>query len=349
METSQACIFFLSAGKKRVLWEITNKCNARCKHCCSNSTEEGLPNELSSQRITKLLEELRNFGFNQIYFTGGEPLLKHNFINTLTHTRQLFDDVVLSTNGGVIDENIADKIATIGLDYVSVSIDSFSSEKHDIFRGGTCGLHNRACNAVKLLSSRGVRVIVACTITNENSEELENMLQLAKTLNANALLTQFFLPVGRAVDYKEFFISGDKRKTLEEKIYYLKQKCESETNPIKIKYKRFLNKGTPLEKCLGGDRFLYITAEGKVGPCPWICKIEPKYMSSNTLHEHSFESLFNSIEIQHFKDLLNKREQLHNYGACEIKDCKHGCPAIAKIYKGNFMEFDLFCDINIKD
>ncbi len=346
MEKVPVCVFSLKEGQKRILWEITNKCNVSCKHCCSKATKDGLKNELGYKRLEEIATEIANAGFNQVYFTGGEPLLKEHFIDLLTYVRDIFNSVIFVTNGLIIDKNIADSIAKTKVNYVCVSIDSISPCKHNKLRNFE-GLYEKACETVKLLLQRGVPVRVSFTITNENYNELESAYDLAKSLNANALLISYFWPVGYGSIHPELTISNNTRQELEERLQLLKERVNVDKSTTEIKHKRFGIFGRTqigLEDCPGGVDFLYITANGKVGPCPWVCKLDHCYTSFKTLNKNSFREVYSSEEIYEYRKMVSEREKIHN---CKqrIENCGHGCPALAKVNKGSYMKFDPFCEV----
>jgi sulfatase maturation enzyme AslB (radical SAM superfamily) len=57
-----------------VVWNFTNACNLKCKHCYQSA---GLrtADELTTEEKFKAVEELAKAGVVSIAFSGGEPLL----------------------------------------------------------------------------------------------------------------------------------------------------------------------------------------------------------------------------------------------------------------------------------
>ena len=85
--------------------ELTRKCNARCKHCIVDALYEK-ENELSTERILKLIEELHDEGCEDITFTGGEPFLREEWPLFVQKARSLNMNVVMMTNGLKINDAI---------------------------------------------------------------------------------------------------------------------------------------------------------------------------------------------------------------------------------------------------
>lgn len=336
---STSCMFSLKPGGKRILWEITDRCNAYCKHCSTRATETGTK-ELSTEELKRAFSEASGVGFNQLYITGGEPFLREDIFELIDFGKESFRDIMLSTNGSFIDENIADRVAKSGIGYTLISLDSIDPNKHDEFRNMK-GLYQKACESVKILSSKGIHVTINSVITSNNYSSLENVVKLADSLNASSLLLSPFLPIGRGADNKELLITSEQFRSVEEEIEIIK----NDYSGLKIKYKRSREENAPLEVCPGGRDYVTITSDGRMLPCPWLYEFS-QFITLSTLQGSSFQEVYRSKEINLFNDLVDERIQKQDCGLCEIKECGHGCLALAQIYEGNHMQFDPFCKTN---
>jgi heme d1 biosynthesis radical SAM protein NirJ len=84
--------------------------------------------------------------------------------------------VGLSTNGTLIDTANIDRIATIGYDYVGISIDGMR-ETHDRFRQ-KAGAFDASLNAIRLCRDAGIKVGMRFTPTQDTAGELPAILRL---------------------------------------------------------------------------------------------------------------------------------------------------------------------------
>lgn len=338
MNISTACMYS-SPGNIRILWEITNRCNANCQHCCNDSAiNKDSINELSQKRLTELFEEAKMFGVNQMYLTGGEPLLRDDFFNILYEARIRFKKTIISSNGYYIDRNVAMEFKRVKPDYVMLSLDSTSASLHDQNRR-LIGLHDKVCAAINILSSVLVPVRVNITITQFNYKELDKLAYLSKELGAEMVLFSTFVPVGRGSNQINLFLDDSQIKEIEIEI----EKIKKQNIGLEIKYKRTKQMGTALEECPGADSYFYITSDGRISPCPWICRLDEEYISTNTLKENSFVDVVNSHSVQKFREFIKSRNLNHNCNPCSITNCGHGCPALAKIYDHKYSGFDPYC------
>ncbi len=60
-------------------WSVTGRCNYRCKHCFM-SAPDAKCGELSHEQIMKTVQELSDCGVMKVSLTGGEPLLRKDFL-----------------------------------------------------------------------------------------------------------------------------------------------------------------------------------------------------------------------------------------------------------------------------
>src|SRR5579859_2494376 len=106
-----------------VVWAVTRACNLRCVHCYASATPGPAPGELTYAEGRALLDDLRVFGVPAVLFSGGEPLARPDTPDLLAYAASIGIVCTLSTNGLLIDEPMADRLAEIGLRYAGISVD----------------------------------------------------------------------------------------------------------------------------------------------------------------------------------------------------------------------------------
>ena len=113
--------------------ELTRQCNARCKHCIidAHSKKE---NELSTDRIIELIEELHDEGCKDIVFTGGEALLRKEWPLFMQKAHSMDMRCVLMTNGLLLNDDVI-KILRLFDVSVGLSLDGATAQTHDGLRG----------------------------------------------------------------------------------------------------------------------------------------------------------------------------------------------------------------------
>jgi heme d1 biosynthesis radical SAM protein NirJ len=160
-----------------VIWNLVRRCNLACRHCYSASTDKDFAGELSTAEITAAMADLRAFGVPALILSGGEPLLRPDLFEVTAEAKRLaFPSVALSTNGTLIDEAMADRIAAAGFDYVGISVDGIGAV-HDTFRG-QAGAYDQALAGLRRCTARGIKVGLRFTMTRDNVHTLPDVLAL---------------------------------------------------------------------------------------------------------------------------------------------------------------------------
>ena len=85
----------------------------------------------------------------------------------------------LGSNGSLIDDTVAAKLKEAGIATVSISLDSHIPAQHDEFRG-VAGAWEKAVNACKALRKNNVLVQVNTTLTQQNYNQIDDIMSLAE-------------------------------------------------------------------------------------------------------------------------------------------------------------------------
>jgi heme d1 biosynthesis radical SAM protein NirJ len=159
-----------------VIWNLIRRCNLACKHCYSVSADIDFPGELTLEEIHETMDDLRAYGVPVLILSGGEPLMHPHIFPISRRAKEQGFYVGLSSNGTRIDEHRIDDLAAVGYDYVGISIDGMR-ESHDRFRR-LDGAFDLALRGLRLCREAGIKVGLRFTLTEDNADELPDLLQL---------------------------------------------------------------------------------------------------------------------------------------------------------------------------
>ncbi|NJO90268.1 MAG: radical SAM protein [Chloroflexia bacterium] len=198
--------FGLGFSKLPVLSELalTYKCNLKCQFCyagCNCTTNPtGSSKELSLDEFKRIIYTIYTEAkVPSISFTGGEPTLRTEVLVACTkYAKELGMRVNLITNGTLIDQAYAQKLAGAGLDSVQVSIEGTNASTHDTLVHHR-GAFEKSINAVRIFKKLGIHVHTNTTLNKKNAEDCIHLPEFAKELDLDRFSMNLVIPTGSSV------------------------------------------------------------------------------------------------------------------------------------------------------
>jgi AdoMet-dependent heme synthase len=159
-------------------------CNLRCTHCFISCSPENHSHEMMTfEEVRRFLDEARELGVKEYYFTGGEPLMNREIFDMFAAALEQGPVSVL-TNGVLIKEKTAARLRALsdGSEYsfdVRISIDGWSKETNDPIRGE--GTYERILGGIYNLAQAGLNpVITVTTVCAEATEKRSEFLDFLR-------------------------------------------------------------------------------------------------------------------------------------------------------------------------
>ena len=190
------------AGKNKprlIFWELTKGCNLRCIHCRATATELSAPSDLSTQAACEIIDQIAEVSSPILVLSGGEPLFRSDIFQLARYGTDKGLRVALATNGTLVNRHVAREIVDSGVQRVAISLDGADALTHDTFRG-IPGAFDAAIAGFRNLKALGMSVQINTTIARHNAHQLPAVLDLARSIGADALHTFLLVPVGCGVD-----------------------------------------------------------------------------------------------------------------------------------------------------
>ncbi len=361
-----------------VVWNITGKCNLRCKHCYEDAgvLSKGLPKELTREEKITLMEEIVKTNIPTFAFAGGEPLIDPVFWELAKIGKQAGLYMSINTNGTLITKEVAEKLKEIGFAYYGVSLDGASEEIHDGFRG-VKGAFEKALNGIKNLIEVGEadKVCISFTVARENAilkNQIPEMIKLRDELGIRKVVLYNYIPCGRG-DFSNDLTCEEREKLF--KLFYEDLKSGKEslltTAPQFGRYckqmyelgygeltilghfssgntKKLENLVELIGGCGAGRAYIAIQPDGSITPCVFM----PNVYIGNMKKDGQIKKE-NLIDVWENSEVLNiirdRRNHPERYG-CKGKyfSVCGGCVARAYAYFGDFTAPDPGCILNKK-
>lgn len=170
-----------------VSFEPTVRCNMNCVHCYINKPakdEAAKQRELSTEQIKTIIDQMVDAGVLFLTLTGGEPLLRPDFVEIYTYARSKGLLVILFTNGTMITEEIADLLKEIRPFNVEISLYGATPEVYEAVTR-VPGSYAKCVRGIKLIHERGIPLTLKTELMTLNFHELTEMKALADDLGVN--------------------------------------------------------------------------------------------------------------------------------------------------------------------
>lgn len=160
-------------------FELTYRCNLKCRHCYCVS--DGSREELDLGRIRGILDELAESGCLWVLFTGGEPLLRPDFLDIYTYAKHKGLLVMLFTNGTLLTPGIADHLAEYRPFVIEISLYGATEDTYEKVTG-VKGSYARCMRGIELARERELPLKLKTMITRDNYKEVPAIRDFANRI-----------------------------------------------------------------------------------------------------------------------------------------------------------------------
>lgn len=351
------------AAPLMVVWNFTQVCNLRCKHCYQTATARPLPDELTLEEKLRVVDQLGSAGVPFLAFAGGEPLASKDLWPVLERARQRKIYTIVATNGTLLTPETCRRLKEAGVGYVEVSIDSPDPRQHDEFRG-IPGAWERSVQGIRNAVAAGIRTGLATCFTRHNYQQVDEAVELAVSLGCKTFSHFNFIPVGRATQVPEEDLSPEQREWLLRKLVDHLQRGRINIISTAPQFGRACVHYAPPEGifatghagsgegsktmvlsryiggCGAGRCYCSIQPNGDVTPCVYI----PSVRVGNLKHT-AFEEIW---DCQLFAMLSDREDRLDHCAVCLDSAYCGGCRARALAYTGDLRAGDPGCARNRK-
>jgi radical SAM protein with 4Fe4S-binding SPASM domain len=154
--------------------DLTYRCNYRCVHCYLGHLASGSGSraaEMSARQLTELLREASDAGCLLLLLSGGEPLLRADFVEIYRAAKKLGFVVTVFTNASLVSEQHLAVFQEFPPHMVEVSLYGATEATYETITG-VPGSFRRAYHGVEALVGRGVRVGIKTMILRDNAHEI---------------------------------------------------------------------------------------------------------------------------------------------------------------------------------
>jgi radical SAM protein with 4Fe4S-binding SPASM domain len=343
-----------------VVWNYTNACNLKCKHCYQHADKPS-PDELTTEERVEIIDQLDENNVSALAFSGGEPLMRKDFFEVARYAHDKGMYVSIATNGTLLTAEVLNRLKNCGIGYAEISLDGATKETHDSFRGVN-GVFEKTVQGIKKSIESGLFTCMAVTATRHNISEITKMIRLGKELGVKRLIVFNFIPTGRGKEIIDFDLSPIEREGLLTLLYkelaygelqiictapQYSRVCMEHSlrnrkdlfSPTHFAAEGFDEKARELVDFLGGcgagRLYCAIQPNGLVTPCVFMPIVV------GDLRKNSLKEIWDSSRV--LDDLRDRTRLQGRCGHCEYKNFCGGCRARAYAYYKKYLAPDPGC------
>jgi radical SAM protein with 4Fe4S-binding SPASM domain len=163
--------------------EVTMRCNLRCQHCYIpiDQRTSQKESELNLAEIERILDEITEAGCFWLLLTGGEPLLRRDFLDIYAYARHKGLILTLFTNGTLLTPRIADYLAEWRPFNIEITLYGATQATYEQVTG-IPGSYSRCRRGIDLLLERKLPLGLKTMVITPNQHELDKIKALADSL-----------------------------------------------------------------------------------------------------------------------------------------------------------------------
>jgi radical SAM protein with 4Fe4S-binding SPASM domain len=316
-------------------FELTFRCNLRCVHCYCNlalNDQDAVKEELNTQEIRNILDQIAEAGCLWLLMSGGEPLVRKDFLEIYTYAKKKGFIITLFTNGTLITPELADYLVQWPPSSVEITLYGITSEVFERVTG-VPGSFKRCKNGIELLLERKIPLELKTMVMTLNKEELWQIKRYSEELGLdfrfdpelNARLDGSKTPCNFRLSPQEVveLDLADRKRAKKWKEF-----CEKFVEPVE---------SDNLYSCGAGINTFHVNPYGKLTVCSMS-----RFQEYN-LRSGSFKEGWEKV-IPEFLTLKAKTD--YPCGKCDLISLCNQCPGWAWLENGNPEEpVEYFCQI----
>ncbi|MDF3069429.1 MAG: hypothetical protein K0R38_5030 [Polyangiaceae bacterium] len=189
--------------------ELTALCNQKCGYCYNGWREDAGKSVGSAdgEQLLRRLERLfEAWEVDHVTLTGGEPLLHPRLFDVIARCEAANVGVQIISNGGMVTEELAQRLGEARLRFVQVTLNGPSAELHERHVGD--GHFEKTLRGVRLLQQAHVPVVGCVVVTRLNARRVGEIFALWRSLGIAHIAFSRFSPAGYAVEQVAELLPG---------------------------------------------------------------------------------------------------------------------------------------------
>lgn len=309
--------------------EITRQCNLQCVHCYAEAEDKVFIHELGLDEIEKVLVAAKNIGIPELSLTGGEVMMRPDFIPIIDAGFAHGFQVRFVSNITLLSEQMLKYLASRPIKLITVSLDAMAPSIHEAIRGKAS--HASAIEGILRLKEAGFNLSIITAFSKLNISDFDNLHHFCQK---HDLPWQVQLTSAKGRCQKGITLEPEEYYALGERVAHAMSDSRNDLTIIPMDDLATYSHFPPLSNlcqtwqgmCTGGLLNLFVRANGDVTPCSALC------FDSCIVGNVRQDSLETICKEERCKKTLEPFSKQSRQGVCRscpyLDDCGGGCPEI---------------------
>ena len=320
-------------------FELTSRCNFNCKMCYvheQKNKEDLKARELSVGQWLDIAEEAKNQGLLFLLLTGGEAMLREDFLELYRKLSVMGFRISINTNGSLINEEVMDCFRKYPPGKVNISLYGASDDTYEEL----CGVRasERVKGAIRQVRQAGIPVRTTMMLTSYNCRDMEEVYRFAAGEDTMVGISSYLFPPIRldsencgfnqgrlsAEDAGKYMARREKLLLSEEEFTAHARWALDDNKPVPAVQGAKSGEGEPV-LCMAGRASFWITWDGKMRPCGLMTDPETDVL------EEGFAAAWE--KIREMTDMIRLPAEC---STCKDKELCRVCASMCQSETGRF-------------
>jgi len=322
--------------------DLTYRCNNDCRHCWLKIPASSLnSNELSFEEIKDIISQAHDLGCRSWSISGGEPMLRPDFLDIFNYITSRAQRYSLNTNGTLITPKIAKALRRKGVKMIALY--GATAKVHDHITR-TPGSFERLMAGFAYMKEAGAGFIVQVIPMKDNFHQYKDMLTLAASLSKDSRVGAAWLYLSACRNAR---LNRDiaKQRLLPSQVLEIDQPDFSydnwaEQNSLgcaKARSSDYL-----FADCINNRRSFHIDPYGKLSFCSFIKDPALRYDLKKGAFKKGWEEFIPGLA----RKIKAVKEYKDNCGSCSQRNDCRWCASYAYLEHGRFgAKINYLCSI----
>ncbi|UCC95669.1 MAG: radical SAM protein [Candidatus Omnitrophota bacterium] len=159
--------------------ELTYKCNMSCVHCYCKGSEKGT--ELDTSDWKDILNQIYKEGCIWLTITGGEPLLRRDFLEIYSYAKHKGFLISIFSNGFMIEKGLIEHFVKFPPYSIEITLHSLDEKTYEDITQAP-GTFNKVMANIEAIADAELPLVLKTVGLKQNKEEIHNIKIFAENI-----------------------------------------------------------------------------------------------------------------------------------------------------------------------